>query len=180
MRSRMIRPAPLPSWCRLPPAQSWESRSIVTGVWTNKFKDTLLPIPLRQRHRLDDSDFSTPKVKKKTPYHASRLVSFSSSLSPLWRSISLPKAAEECEQLHQAPSSPTPSIVKTTPSATHRKLLLVAAQEVLKHCLESFALTRITHIFVITTYPPAVICTISITSPSLTVAVSISRGSSAA
>jgi hypothetical protein len=26
-------------------AQSWESRSIVTGVWTNKFKDTLLPIP---------------------------------------------------------------------------------------------------------------------------------------
>ena len=26
-------------------AQSWESRSIITGVWTNKFKDTLLPIP---------------------------------------------------------------------------------------------------------------------------------------
>ncbi|HRH98834.1 MAG TPA: hypothetical protein PLB55_23035 [Prosthecobacter sp.] len=25
--------------------QSWESRNAVTGVWTNKFKDTLLPIP---------------------------------------------------------------------------------------------------------------------------------------
>ncbi len=25
--------------------QTWESRSAITGVWTNKFKDTLLPIP---------------------------------------------------------------------------------------------------------------------------------------
>ncbi len=25
--------------------QAWESRSAITGVWTNKFKDTLLPIP---------------------------------------------------------------------------------------------------------------------------------------
>ncbi len=25
--------------------QGWESKNIVTGIWTNKFKETLLPIP---------------------------------------------------------------------------------------------------------------------------------------